>query len=431
MLVKTLSIEGWRQFGKIDIKFHPRLTVLTGSNGAGKSTLLKIISSTFGQNEILIATPLLSSNRRFVYSSGVTKPKISLSKDPNLNSFSRIGTVSFDEQNYSLRVPRDTGVSYNTALFKEPIDPTYPYGITQVQGFRGLHIRSHRPVPSYQQVGNIPTNIITAQNAYSSYQETINQLLSNNYSQFSTTYRIKEAIISMATFGPGNSNVQGNDDVNTIYNNFKVMLKKILPKEIGFRDISVRIPDVVLVTDSGEFIIDASSGGLMSLIDLAWQIFLYSIDNESFTVLLDEPENHLHPSMQRTVMSSLLSAFPNVQFIVATHSPFVVTSVKESSIYVLRHENINNKDKSKWVHSHLLGDTNKSATASETLREVLGVPVTLPQWAEDEIDLIIKKIQPTNFNDKTLENLREELKNSGLEDHFPAALNSLLGKLHD
>lgn len=431
MLVKTLSIDGWRQFGKIDIKFHPRLTVLTGSNGAGKSTLLKIISSTFGQNEILIATPLLSSNRRFVYSSGVTKPKISLSKDPNLNSFSRIGTVSFDEQNYSLRVPRDTGVSYNTALFKEPIDPTYPYGITQVQGFRGLHIRSHRPVPSYQQVGNIPTNIITAQNAYSSYQETINQLLSNNYSQFSTTYRIKEAIISMATFGPGNSNVQGNDDVNTIYNNFKVMLKKILPKEIGFRDISVRIPDVVLVTDSGEFIIDASSGGLMSLIDLAWQIFLYSIDNESFTVLLDEPENHLHPSMQRTVMSSLLSAFPNVQFIVATHSPFVVTSVKESSIYVLRHENINNKDKSKWVHSHLLGDTNKSATASETLREVLGVPVTLPQWAEDEIDLIIKKIQPTNFNDKTLENLREELKNSGLEDHFPAALNSLLGKLHD
>ena len=169
----------------------------------------------------------------------------------------------------------------------------------------------------------------------------------------------------------------------------------------------------------------------MSLIDLAWQIFLYSIDNESFTVLLDEPENHLHPSMQRTVMSSLLSAFPNVQFIVATHSPFVVTSVKESSIYVLRHENINNKDKSKWVHSHLLGDTNKSATASETLREVLGVPVTLPQWAEDEIDLIIKKIQPTNFNDKTLENRREELKNSGLEDHFPAALNSLLGKLHD
>lgn len=431
MLVKTLSIDGWRQFGKIDIKFHPRLTVLTGSNGAGKSTLLKIVSSTFGQSENLIATPLLSSDRRFVYSSGVTNPKISLSKNPNINSYSRIGILSFDDQNYSLRVPKSTGVSYNTVLFKEPIDNTHPHAISQVPDFKGLYIRSHRPVPTYQQVGNIPTNIITAQNAYLSYQETIRQVMSNNYTQFSTTYRIKEAIISMATFGPGNLNVQGNEDINIIYNNFKIMLKKILPQEIGFRDISVRIPDVVLVTDSGEFIIDASSGGLMSLIDLAWQIFLYSIDNETFTVLLDEPENHLHPSMQRTVMSSLLDAFPKVQFIVATHSPFVVTSVKESSIYVLRHESIRNEEKSKWVHSHLLGDTNKSATASETLREVLGVPVTLPQWAEDEIDLIIKKIQPTEFNDKTLENLREELKNSGLEDHFPAALNSLLGQLHD
>lgn len=431
MLVKFLSIDGWRQFGKVDIKFHSRLTVLTGSNGAGKSTLLKIISNTLGQTETLIATPLLSRDNRFVYSSGVLKPKLSMSKNPNINTTSRIGTISFNDQDYSIRVPKDTGVSYNTLLFKEPNEDIHQYGLHQVANFKGLYIRSHRPIPTYQQVGNIPTNIITAQNAYSSYLETLQQVMANTYTQFSTTYRIKEAIISMATFGPGNSNVQGNKEIDNIYSSFKRMLQKILPKEIGFRDISIRIPDVVLITDSGEFIIDASSGGLMSLIDLAWQIFLYSIDNKTFTVLLDEPENHLHPSMQRTVMSSLLDAFPNVQFIVATHSPFVVTSVKESSIYVLRHELINNDDNSKRVHSYLLGDTNKSATASETLREVLGVPVTLPQWAEDEIDSIIKKIQPTSFNEQTLDNLREELKNSGLEEHFPAALNSLLGQLHD
>lgn len=431
MIVQSLTIDGWRQFGKIDINFHPRLTVLTGSNGAGKSTLLKIISNAFGQTESLIATPLLSSDKRFVYSSGILNPIISLSKDPSLNSFSRIGTVFFDEHEYSLRVPKDTGVSYSVAIFKEPLVNLYSHGGTQVSDFKGLYIRSHRPANTYQQVGNIPTNIITAQNAYSSYQETIRQVTNNSYSQFSPTYRIKEAIISMATFGPGNLNVQGNDEVNTIYNNFKLMLRKILPREIGFRDISVRIPDVVLVTDSGEFIIDSSSGGLMSLIDLAWQIFLYSIDNSTFTVLLDEPENHLHPSMQRTVMSSLLDAFPNVQFIVATHSPFVVTSVKDSSVYVLKHEHINDEIMSKRVYSYLLGNTNKSATASETLREVLGVPVTLPMWAEEEIDLIIKKIQPDKFTDKTLENLRDELKKSGLEEHFPAALNSLLGQLHD
>lgn len=431
MLVKSLTIDGWRQFGKIDIKLHPRLTVLTGSNGAGKSTLLKIISNAFGQTEQLIATPLLSRDRRFVYSSGVLSPRPLSNINPNTQSYNRIGTVFFDEQEFSLMVPKDTGVSYSVSLFKEPLANHHHHGNSQVTGFKGLFIRSHRPVNTYQQVGNIPTNIITAQNAYSSYLETVRQLSTNNYSQYSPTYRIKEAIISMATFGPGNSNVQGNDEVNKIYDNFKLILKKILPRDIGFRDISVRIPDVVLVTDSGEFIIDSSSGGLMSLIDLAWQIFLYSIDNSTFTVLLDEPENHLHPSMQRTVMGSLLDAFPNVQFIVATHSPFVVTSVKESSVYVLKHENFNDEITPKRVFSYLLGNTNKSATASETLREVLGVPVTLPMWAEEEIESIVKKIQPNDFNDKTLESLRDELNKSGLEEHFPAALNSLLGKLHD
>ncbi len=431
MFVKSLIIDGWRQFGQVDIKFHSRLTVITGINGAGKSTLLKIISNSLGQSENLIATPLLSRDNKFIYSSGVYKPKVSLSKNPHVMSTSYVGNIEFDEQKFSIRVPKDTGVSYNTLLFKEPFDNINHYAVSEVENFKGLYIRSHRPMTTYQQVGNIPTSIITAKNAYSSYMETINQVISNSYVQYTTTYRIKEAIISMATFGPGNSNVQGNKEIESIYVNFKDVLHKVLPKEIGFRDISVRIPDVVLVTDSGEFIIDASSGGLMSLIDLAWQIFLYSIDNEKFTVLLDEPENHLHPSMQRTVMSSLLDAFPNVQFIVATHSPFVVTSVKDSSIYVLRYELTNNNDNVKKIHSHLLGDTNKSATASETLREVLGVPVTLPLWAEDEINFIIKKIQPSKFNDKTLENLRKELKTSGLEEHFPAALNSLLGQLHD
>ncbi|WP_419836937.1 AAA family ATPase [Streptomyces brasiliscabiei] len=50
----------------------------------------------------------------------------------------------------------------------------------------------------------------------------------------------------------------------------------------------------------------------------------------------DEPENHLHPSMQRTLVPTLLAAFPNVRFIVATHSPFVVTSTREAYVYALR-----------------------------------------------------------------------------------------------
>ncbi|MFL1399228.1 AAA family ATPase, partial [Acinetobacter baumannii] len=62
----------------------------------------------------------------------------------------------------------------------------------------------------------------------------------------------------------------------------------------------------------------------MSIIDLAWQIFLYSHDKDEFVVTIDEPENHLHPSMQRSLLNDFVKAFPKAQFIVVTHSPFIV-----------------------------------------------------------------------------------------------------------
>jgi len=49
-------------------------------------------------------------------------------------------------------------------------------------------------------------------------------------------------------------------------------------------------------------------------------------------VLIDEVDLHLHPKWQQTVLSDLQKAFPNIQFIVTTHSPQVLTSVKEKCI---------------------------------------------------------------------------------------------------
>lgn len=41
-------------------------------------------------------------------------------------------------------------------------------------------------------------------------------------------------------------------------------------------------------------------------------------------ILIDEVDLHLHPQWQRTILKSLHSIFPNVQFIVTTHSPSVI-----------------------------------------------------------------------------------------------------------
>lgn len=52
-------------------------------------------------------------------------------------------------------------------------------------------------------------------------------------------------------------------------------------------------------------------------------------------VLIDEIDAHLHPSLQRKIFSFLTHAFPNIQFIIATHSPFVVSSVDNAVIFDL------------------------------------------------------------------------------------------------
>ena len=55
-------------------------------------------------------------------------------------------------------------------------------------------------------------------------------------------------------------------------------------------------------------------------------------------VLIDEIDLHLHPAWQRRVVTSLQDTFPNCQFIVSTHSPQVVSHVKQERIWLLKRD---------------------------------------------------------------------------------------------
>jgi predicted ATP-binding protein involved in virulence len=52
--------------------------------------------------------------------------------------------------------------------------------------------------------------------------------------------------------------------------------------------------------------------------------------------LIDEVDMFLHPSWQQTILKSLRTAFPKLQFIVSTHSPQVLSTVPSECIRVLR-----------------------------------------------------------------------------------------------
>jgi AAA15 family ATPase/GTPase len=52
-------------------------------------------------------------------------------------------------------------------------------------------------------------------------------------------------------------------------------------------------------------------------------------------VLIDEIETHLHIELQKHILPFLTSFFPNIQFIVSSHSPFVLTSLPDSVVFDL------------------------------------------------------------------------------------------------
>ena len=52
-------------------------------------------------------------------------------------------------------------------------------------------------------------------------------------------------------------------------------------------------------------------------------------------VLIDEIETHLHIELQKKIMPFLIEFFPKIQFIITTHSPFVLSSIDNAVVYDL------------------------------------------------------------------------------------------------
>ena len=173
-----------------------------------------------------------------------------------------------------------------TITVPDRIGNTYNVTITNQQPIPGMHIPSHRPIYKYQNVPNISTQSISRKSAFSNYRQAKFQRYQGTNSPKSETYFIKETLISLATLGYGNIHVAQNEEYINLFEGFQKVLKQILPPKIGFEKISIRIPEVILETKSGEFVLDAVSGGIASIIDLAWQIYMLKIREVHFVLHL-------------------------------------------------------------------------------------------------------------------------------------------------
>lgn len=117
-------------------------------------------------------------------------------------------------------------------------------------------------------------------------------------------------------------------------------INALLPNGVKFNSID---PTGLIIFDvNGERVPTISlSDGYRSVLalggDLVWRLITAFPNSpnplhERGVVLIDELDIHLHPSWQRQIAGWLRRQFPNVQFIVTTHSPFVAAGAGEDAI---------------------------------------------------------------------------------------------------
>ncbi len=117
-------------------------------------------------------------------------------------------------------------------------------------------------------------------------------------------------------------------------------INKLLPSQVKFD--SVNAEGRILFDIAGNKIATiALSDGYRSILalagDLVWRLiraFPESKDplREEGIVLIDELDIHLHPIWQRDIALWLREQFPNLQFIVATHSPLITLGAGEDAL---------------------------------------------------------------------------------------------------
>lgn len=397
-------LKEWKQFSRVDIEFHPRLTVLTGANGSGKTTLLNILSLHFGWPSQELSTPAKDKK------TGLFRFFPWFWKKPAQRTGSEMGRLTYS-----------SGATANLDI-PDQDSAVFPINIVNRQDIKGLYVPSHRPFFSYTAIEQLPTKKRRKTEAFTLVADSLRQRALGGGGQ-PTNYYIKESLLTWALYGEGNKYIETDKEQVSNYEGFEEVLRKVLPEQLGFKKLIPRPPEIVLDTETGQYMIDAVSGGVSAIMDLAWQIFMASTkEGEQLTVLVDEIENHLHATMQRSILPDFLEAFPSVQFIVSTHNPLIVGSVKDSKVYVLQFQN------DKKVTSRELDLVNKAKTATEILREVLGVPFTMPIWVEDQLHQIIDKYSKLKVDERMLKKMRRELSELGLENLVPQALTGVLDK---
>ena len=145
-------------------------------------------------------------------------------------------------------------------------------------------------------------------------------------------------------FARNNGKCEKADEINQWFVKFQDLLRKIFSDdslELIFEEDTFSFH----IKEKGKELFDFNtlSGGYAAVLDIVLDMIIRmeKKTNRSFDfnvpgiVLVDEIETHLHIELQKTILELLTTIFPNIQFVVTTHSPFVLNSLGNVVIYDL------------------------------------------------------------------------------------------------
>lgn len=332
MKLKTVEIENFRAIEKLTLPLDPQLTILHGANAHGKTSLLAAIAMGLGAISHLL--PGGFARRVFATDVRVGAPNLYVSLT-TLDDVSWSGSLDFSTDSKPVRrrhvealkdVVDELVRAHNQGL---PVDlPIVAcYGTDRV--VLDLPEKPSEPSDFEADLGRYAA-LKGALSSGTNFQELFewfyfkeNRELREQRERRDLDYRIK--------------------DLTAVRHAISSMLNDVSEPHI---EVNPHRFVVLLRTESENEKLDLGqlSGGYRAVLalaaDLAWRMAHGNphldnpLDSEAI-VLIDEVELHLHPAWQQRILNDLTRTFPNAQFIVSTHSPQVLTTVKPEHIVEL------------------------------------------------------------------------------------------------
>lgn len=382
--LEKIQLKDFRKFKSIELNFDQNLTVLIGSNGVGKSTIIESITkiiSWIGNNLLKEddngrpityedinnnSTNYSEINSFFQY--GKTKFSGNISKSIkgkaskkdshvyDLKFFSTIFRTINDFQKINLPlfcyypVERLRDSSKNTSS-KDPknIDRYYAYkdawdGRLKLDEFFSIF-----------SIINNKSQLDSQDEDIKSLTKKIHQLKSNNFPDTEIINLLEKQLKNLEIKNTFEVSMQESE---LDFKKFVRIIKESLIGDLlGIKDISFNSfsgkPQVYFHFEDGNIVSSTQlSHGqkvTFSLIgDICLRLLLLNPTLENplkgqGIILIDELELHLHPSWQQKILVSLRTIFPNIQFIVSTHSPQILSTIDKKHIRQLGENNTVNE----------------------------------------------------------------------------------------